>query len=378
MAGRDKAKSAFGKTKVTKVPVLGSSAAACQHNSSGSDRRSLPLRNGWWGSGFLGKDREARQVGCAERGRNGDIRGVTAGRNQHPTDTRQVIARVENPPSVVQIYLEPRTEIHGQRGGNADVAQVPRAVARGNVQGAAEGDGQVLIIAADSDPVREHVERGPGRTCVLVPEHHFGIYPITDCLHASPPGSGSTEEFRGYVRQPIHLTVTAVQQIAKGFMGQLTYRVLARIRRDWIRSSRVFNQRRTAQPQSPLGCDESDAAIAEAVNVARDLDLGLNTEFIRCTQVWHAGGMHAQHRDHRHRRRNFKLDFVTEPDEHLPKYSPFRSRQRCSLSALFAGTRYNSDDERRSHRLTEKSFDTAREGTRRLGQFLDRQLGHDL
>src|SRR5271157_3409415 len=105
MAGRDKAKSAFGKTKVTKVPVLGSSAAASQHNSSGSDRRSLPLWNGWWGSGFLGKNGEARQVGCAKRGRDGDIGGVAAGRNQHPAYTRQVIARVENPPLIVQIYL---------------------------------------------------------------------------------------------------------------------------------------------------------------------------------------------------------------------------------------------------------------------------------
>ena len=101
-------------------------------------------------------------------------------------------------------------------------------------------------------------------------------------------------------------------------MGQLTYRVLARIRSDWIRNSRVFNQRGTAQAESSRGGDESSAAIAEAIKVGCDFNLGISPEFIRCAQVWHAGGMHAQHRDHRHRRRNFKLDVITQSNEHLP------------------------------------------------------------
>ncbi len=60
----------------------------------------------------------------------------------------------------VQINLEPRAEIHGRYQRNADVAKVSGGVACRNIQGAAERDRQVLIIAAHSHPICENVERG--------------------------------------------------------------------------------------------------------------------------------------------------------------------------------------------------------------------------
>src|SRR5208282_1693934 len=134
----------------------------------------------------------------------------------------------------------------------------------------------MLIIAADSDPVREHVERRPGGPCVLVAEHYFGIDPITDGLYSSPTGRGSAEEFHGDVGKPVYLAVTAVEQIDEGFVGQLTDRLLAGMRRDGIGNTRVLDQRGTAQPGNSWRRYESGAAIAEAINVAGDRDLGLN------------------------------------------------------------------------------------------------------
>src|SRR5271157_1339688 len=127
---------------------------------------SVPGSNDGWGDSLLGDDREPRQGSSAKRGRDGDIRGIAAGRNQHPANSRRVVACVENPPLIVQISLEPRAEIHGRREGNADVAQVSSGISRRNVQCATESDGQMLIIAADADPVREYIERSAKGTRV--------------------------------------------------------------------------------------------------------------------------------------------------------------------------------------------------------------------
>ena len=99
-------------------------------------------------------------------------------------------------------------------------------------------------------------------------------------------------------------------------MRQLTHRVLARIPVEWIGGSGVFDERFTAQPKCARGSVEPGAAVAKAVDVAGQRDLGLNLQFIRRAQVRHARGMHIQHRDHGHGRRNVELDVVAQADEH--------------------------------------------------------------
>ena len=70
-----------------------------------------------------------------------------------------IVARVESPPAILEIDLKPRAEIHRPgEAGQADVAEVAGGVARGNVHGAAEGDGQVLEVAAYADALRVDVE----------------------------------------------------------------------------------------------------------------------------------------------------------------------------------------------------------------------------
>src|SRR5271166_1649505 len=137
-------------------------------------------------SHFLGHYRKARQVRRAKGGCDGYVRGVTASRNQHSSNARGVIAGIENPPLIVEIRLKPGAEIHRKHQRNADVAEVSGGVACRNVQGAAEGDGQMLIIAAHANTVGENVERRARRTRMVVAEPHFGVHPVAVGLHPSP------------------------------------------------------------------------------------------------------------------------------------------------------------------------------------------------
>ena len=77
-----------------------------------------------------------RSEGRVER----DVGSVTAARNQHPADARDVVARIERVPLLAELHLEPPSEIHGGVDRrDADVTQVAGAVARGDVQAAAQG-----------------------------------------------------------------------------------------------------------------------------------------------------------------------------------------------------------------------------------------------
>ena len=74
-----------------------------------------------------------------------------------------VVARVERPPAALQVGLEPGAEIHRRgRQRHADVAEIAGGIPRRDVQGAAEGDGEVLEVAADADALGEDVERRAG------------------------------------------------------------------------------------------------------------------------------------------------------------------------------------------------------------------------
>src|ERR1700694_1740044 len=97
------------------------------------------------------------------------------------------MARVERPPSVLQVDLEPGAEIHG-RGlrWHTYVSQVSGCVACRYVERAAEPDRQMLEITADSGPLRKHIQGSLRRACVLVTECHFPVYPAANSVHAAP------------------------------------------------------------------------------------------------------------------------------------------------------------------------------------------------
>ena len=136
---------------------------------------------------FVGPDPKAREGIRAERSGDRDIRRVASPRQQNPADPGDVVPCIERMPMSAEIDLEPRREIAGRKGWRGtDVAQISGAVAGRNVQGPAERDRQMCIVAADSQTFLIGFRRRPCHPCVLVTEIYPLIYEIADCLDARP------------------------------------------------------------------------------------------------------------------------------------------------------------------------------------------------
>jgi len=70
-----------------------------------------------------------------------NIGGIAAVRDEDTPDLRYVVARVEGVPPAAEIDLDPCCKIHRRvRRWKGDVGKVTSAIARGDIQAAAEGD----------------------------------------------------------------------------------------------------------------------------------------------------------------------------------------------------------------------------------------------
>src|ERR1700741_5431748 len=100
---------------------------------------------------FVSPNLEAdERVGSESLG-NGNVGGIAALRDQHATDSRNVVARIESVPAAADIGLEPASKISGGiRRRHADIPEVAGAIARGNVHAAAERDGKMRVVAANA------------------------------------------------------------------------------------------------------------------------------------------------------------------------------------------------------------------------------------
>lgn len=115
---------------------------------------------------FVGPHLKRSELIRVECGRQRHIGGVAAARHQHPSNAGDVVAGIESVPCSTQVNLKPGAEIHGgRRRRHPNIAEVPGAIPRRYVQGPAECDGQVHVIAADSGALAKNVEGraiGPG------------------------------------------------------------------------------------------------------------------------------------------------------------------------------------------------------------------------
>ncbi len=165
---------------------------------------------------LVGPDAEllqpARPEGVGER----HVGGVAAEGHQHAALAGGVVARIEHVPAPAEIDLHPGREIAGAEGRlQADVADVARAVAGGDVHGAAEGDGEMREIAADAAPFGIGPGGGAQVAGVLVVEPDVVVHEVHDGLHAVPAGLGVSEQAPRLVRQGVALAVAAGEQEAE-------------------------------------------------------------------------------------------------------------------------------------------------------------------
>src|SRR5216684_2693008 len=144
---------------------------------------------------FFGHDAEALHGVRSEGGRNRHIGRVTASGNEHASDSRNVVARIEGMPAATEVDLHPGGKIHGAVGRrNSDVTQVAGAVACGNVHAAAESDGQVGEVATDSGALVECLEGRLGHARMLVTESDVVVDVVADRLDARPSGRRRLEQ----------------------------------------------------------------------------------------------------------------------------------------------------------------------------------------
>ena len=138
---------------------------------------------------FVGFDVEVGEVGATEAGGDGNVGGVAAGGHEDAADTGVVVARVHVPPAAAEPDLIPGAEISGTGEGSADVADVAGNVARGNVHAAGHGDGEMLVVTADTDAFGEDVHGGFGGASHVVIEGDFLVDPVADGGSESPAGA---------------------------------------------------------------------------------------------------------------------------------------------------------------------------------------------
>src|SRR6185369_14164608 len=115
-------------------------------------------------------------------------------RHKHASDARHVVACVESVPGAAEVDFEPRGKIHnavGRRGSH--VAQVTGTTAGWNIHAAAEGDGQMRVVAADAAALLEGLPCGSGGAGVFIAKDNVVVDKIANRLHALPSRDGLAE-----------------------------------------------------------------------------------------------------------------------------------------------------------------------------------------
>ena len=155
---------------------------------------------------------EFLKVRRPERGGYRHVHGVSTAGHQHSADPRGVVPGVEREPPAVEVRLEPTAEVHrARRCGHADVAEVAGRIPRRNAQAPAEGQGQMIKVAAYTCPLLVDVGGALERTGELVAKLDVRVYPVADGLHPRPAKPGLSEQGPGDVREFIDVTVPAAK-----------------------------------------------------------------------------------------------------------------------------------------------------------------------
>src|ERR1700722_167931 len=230
-----------------------------------------------------------------------------------------VVPGIHGPPAVSQVDLKPGAEVHGRIGWrDPDIAQISGNVARGYVHGPAKGNGQVLKVPADADPLGKDIQRGLGGAGVLIAESDLGIDPAANRVDPAPTGGKVAEQLHGNIGEAVHLAIAAVEQINESLVRQVGHGMLSRLDGRWILQAGVLNQGGIGQPHMPGGSYKSRAAIAEHIDIAGDGDWGIQLQFVRFEQVRFPRRMHMQHPNDGDWSRNIETNVITSSNLHHP------------------------------------------------------------
>ena len=119
--------------------------------------------------------------------REGDVGGIPSLRNEDPPKPDSVISRIEGEPALAEINLHPSRKVHRRiRWRKTDIADIAGAIARGNVEAAAERDREVREVTADANALGIGLGCRAGGACVFIAENEVVMHEVADGLDPLP------------------------------------------------------------------------------------------------------------------------------------------------------------------------------------------------
>src|ERR1700738_3886747 len=122
-------------------------------------------------------------------------------------------------PVPAKIGFKPGAEIHWIGiSRDANITQIARGVARGDIHAAAQGNREMGKIAADANPLAKTIQRRAIGASFQVIEAEMAMDEVANSLHPCPSSGSGAEGLPGEVKQlAVDFTVTARQDKKKGF-----------------------------------------------------------------------------------------------------------------------------------------------------------------
>jgi hypothetical protein len=142
-----------------------------------------------------------------------NVARVASTSDQDAPNPAAVMPRIEGMPVSAKIGFEPGAEIHWIGiSRDANITQVARGVACGDIHAAAQGNRKMGKIAADANPLAKTIERGAIGASFQIIEAEMAMDEVANGLHLSPSSGNGAEGLPGEVHQlAVDFTVTARQ-----------------------------------------------------------------------------------------------------------------------------------------------------------------------
>ena len=145
---------------------------------------------------------------------NWNICGIAALGDQDAADPRNVVARIEGVPMAADVSLEPAGKIsRGIRRRHADVAEIAGAISGRNIHAAAERDGKVRVVTADTLVLVENLQCRHGGASVLITKSDVVVNEIANRLDPRPSRRCLLKQLPCNIGKAVGLVVTAAKQI---------------------------------------------------------------------------------------------------------------------------------------------------------------------
>ena len=264
---------------------------------------------------FLREDFELGQRRIAELRRDRNISCIPTTRDDNTADAGDIVPGVKGIPFAVEKDLEPGAEVHRRRVfRHANVTEVTRAIASGDVHAAAQGDGKMRKVTAHADTLLMSFGGGAVAAGMVVAELNAVIDVVADRLHALPATGDRTEERPSEIGQFLGIAVSAPVKERKDVVRKIVHFPLTRIRCNLVRQPAILDQKVIAYFDAAGRCYEPGPHIAEEVNAVARRDGGRKLNPVQTQQIVLTGGMNRQQQYHRHVLMTFESDFVPGPD----------------------------------------------------------------